>query len=78
MSQVSYKNGVAGRFNKRGVWVPEPQTAQTTASKPLDREYAMLCQKSADAWALAYSRNECTIWQAKWAADRARQAWEGK
>ena len=53
-------------------------TARTTkqAAEHTPDSYAMVCQKSAEAWALSYSRNGALKWQAEWAANRARKAWE--
>ena len=40
------------------------------------REYAMICQKSAESWAFSYRNDERLKWQAEWSAKRASDAWE--
>lgn len=40
-----------------------------------NRSYAMDCQKSAEYWAAEYAANAKWKYQAQWAADRARLAW---
>ena len=41
------------------------------------KEYAMLCQRSAEAWAYEYSKNDQYKWHAEWAWKRADEAWAG-
>lgn len=53
----------------------EPINPETGADD-MTKQQAIEYTKQAEVWAACYQRGECSEWQARWAANRAKAAWE--